>query len=435
MARDLIPLERGRRPSISRTVDRRITIGGLLLSAAYLGAAVATMTLPEPTRYGLWLPVHLALAGGAGTAVAAVLPYFMTALSVAQPRHPVVRGGAIALIAGGALAATVGVVGGVPALGVGGALAYLAGLVAISIAAFRPLRGANHPRLRLVRLAYAAAIGQVLVGVSLVGLMLAGVAPIVAHWGLLKPAHAWLNVFGFLAVIVAATLIHLAPTVVGGRIRPRRSASVALVGLIVGAPLIALGFALGSDAVARLGALVEVVGAVALGTHALVVWRDRAGWTTDGDWHRLTSWSLTAAPIWLLVAAVLAGAPILASGAVPGAWSLGTIAAPLAVGGVIQALLGSWSHLLPAIGPGSATAHRRQRERLGRAATLRLVALNLGTALVVLGGVAALSPLRLAGAILVGGTIAGSIAIFVIAFWLDHAEPPANASLRIGRAG
>ncbi len=405
------------------------------MSAAFLGAAVATMTLPEPTRHGLWLPVHLALAGGAGTAVAAVLPFFVAALSVVQPRGPVVRGGAIALIAGGALAASLGVVAGVPALGLGGAVAYLTGLLAVSVAAFRPLRRAKDTRLRLVRLAYAAAIGQVLVGVSLVSLMLAGVAPIVDRWGLLKPAHAWLNLFGFLAVIVAATLIHLAPTVVGGRIVPRRSASVALVALIVGAPLVAFGFALGSDTVVRLGALVEFVGAVALGTHALVVLRDRAGWTKDGDWHRLTSWSLTAAPVWLLIAVALAGAPIIASGAVPSAWSLGTIAAPLAVGCIVQALLGAWSHLLPAIGPGDTTAHRRQRERLGWAATLRLVALNLGIALVVLGGAVAFSALTLAGAVLVGGTIAGSIVIFVSAFRLARAELLANAPLRVGPAG
>ena len=85
---DFVPLERGRRPSISRTVDRRITIGGLLVSAVFLGAAVATVILPEPTRHGLWLPVHLALAGGAGAAVAAALPFFVAALSVVQPEVP-----------------------------------------------------------------------------------------------------------------------------------------------------------------------------------------------------------------------------------------------------------------------------------------------------------------------------------------------------------
>ena len=43
----------------------------------------------------------------------------------------------------------------------------------------------------------------------------AGITPIVERWALLKPAHAWLNVIGFLSLVVAATLIHLAPTVVG----------------------------------------------------------------------------------------------------------------------------------------------------------------------------------------------------------------------------
>ncbi len=48
-----------------------------------------------------------------------------------------------------------------------------------------------------------------------------------------------------MTVVVAASLTHLAPTVAGARIRPRRSASIALACLMLGAPLVALGFATG----------------------------------------------------------------------------------------------------------------------------------------------------------------------------------------------
>ena len=33
--------------------------------------------MPAPSRLGLWLPLHLALAGGASTAIAGVLPFFV----------------------------------------------------------------------------------------------------------------------------------------------------------------------------------------------------------------------------------------------------------------------------------------------------------------------------------------------------------------------
>jgi nitrite reductase (NO-forming) len=243
--------------------------------------------------------------------------------------------------------------------------------------------------------------------------MLAGVQPIVEGWALLKPAHAWLNVFGFLSLVIAATLIHLAPTVAGTRIAPRRIAVVALAGLAMGAPLVALGLALEDDRVARIGALAELLGAIMLMAHAIGIWHDRGTWTTDPGWHRLTSWSLLAAPAWFLVAVTLASGRILWFGAVPAAWSLGGIAAPLAVGWVVQVLIGAWSHLLPSIGPGDMAAHADQRAGLGRAATGRVIALNLGVALVTLGGSFAWTAGIVVGLIACGGTIQTSLAIFV----------------------
>ncbi|MGZ8528028.1 MAG: hypothetical protein ACXWWR_04465, partial [Candidatus Limnocylindrales bacterium] len=409
----LVVLEPDPRRSVARAADRRITFAGLLVSAGFLAAAVATTTLAEPVRRGLWLPIHLGLAGAASTAIASVLPFFVAALSVAQPMGRNVRGGAIALIACGALTASLGVVGGAQPIALAGALSYLGGLGTLAVAAFWPLRGALGPRRRLVLIAYAAAIVQVAIGVGIVSAMLAGFPPVIERWGLLKPVHAWLNVFGFLAVIVAATLVHLAPTVAGTRIVPRRSALVGLAGLVAGAPLIALGLALGNDGVARIGALVELLGAIGLVVHAFVVRRDRGRWTTDPGWHRLTSWSLLAAPVWLLVAVTVGAGRIVWLGAVPAAWSLGSIAAPLAVGCVVQVLIGAWSQLLPAIGPGDMAVHARQRTGLGRGATARVVGLNLGVVLAVLGGAIAWTPPILVGLVLVISSIVASLSIFL----------------------
>jgi nitrite reductase (NO-forming) len=255
--------------------------------------------------------------------------------------------------------------------------------------------------------------------------MLAGYGPVVERWALLKPAHAWLNVFGFLSVVIATSLIHLAPTVAGGRIRQRASAIVAISALLVGAPLVALGFALGSDPVARLGALVELAGALSLAAHGLAVRHDRAQWTTGPDWHRMAGWSLAAAPLWFLVAATIAACRVLSLGASPAAWSLDQLAAPLVLGWLVQVLIGSWTHLVPAIGPGDQQRHAAQRAILGRLAAPRVVLLNGGIALLVGGGMSSVPTLSVAGAAGCLTAVAVALAVLVEAALLTGRPPQA----------
>ena len=185
------------------------------------------------------------------------------------------------------------------------------------------------------------------------------------RWAALKPAHAWLNVFGFLSVVIAATLVHLAPTVAGTRIRVRRSATVAIVALSTGSALVAIGFAGGLEVVGRAGAVIELVGAGALLAHAVGVRRDRGRWTSDPGWHRVTGLSLLAAPCWFLVAVAIAAGRVLWLGPVPGAWSMELLAVPLILGWTAQVLIGSWTHLVPAIGPGDQAMHRRPAPATG----------------------------------------------------------------------
>jgi nitrite reductase (NO-forming) len=386
MRRDaMTPLPVLQRPAISRTDDRRITFAGLSIAAMLLGLAGAALLVPEPFRRGAWLPLHLALAGGAATAVAAVLPFFTAALAVAPPAGRPTRILAIGGIAGGSLVVSGGVAAGVPAVAVGGGLAYLGGLAAVALAAFLPLRGALGPRRPLVTRAYAMALAAVATGVVLGTAFLAGWTPVLERWAALKPAHAWLNVIGFLSVVVAATLVHLAPTVAGARIRPRASARLAIAGLVAGAFVTAAGLAVAADLVVWLGVGAALVGSLALVVHGLEVRRDRGRWTTDPAWHRLTGWSLLLAPAWLAVGIAIAAGRFAVLGAGPAAWDVLVIAPALAIGWVAQVLIGSWSHLLPAIGPGDPIAHGRQRTVLGTAATLRLVVLNGGAALATLG--------------------------------------------------
>ena len=375
---------RAGRPMIRRGDDRLITAAGVLLAAGLLGLAAVS-----GVRAGLggtiWLPLHVALAGAAGTAIAAVLPFFTTALGKVAPARPLVRGGAVGLIAGGSLVAALGMTMAEPGVAAIGGASYLGGLVATAAAAFLPLRSALGFKPRLVDLAYSVALIDVATGVALATAMLAGWPPVVTAWATLKPAHAWLNVFGFVTVVIAASLTHLAPTVAGVRIRPRRSATIALLCLMLGAPLVAVGFASGWNSIAGAGAVLELVGAAALVIHGATVQRSRGRWTSDHGWHRFSGLSLVAAPAWLLATMAIGTGRIFALGATPAAWDIRLLAVPLVAGWIAQVLVGSWTHLIPAIGPGDQPRHAVQRRWLGRASTTRWALWNAGTALLAIG--------------------------------------------------
>jgi hypothetical protein len=366
-------------------------------AVAFLVAAVGAMFLPAGDRRGAWLPLHLALAGGATTAIAGVMPFFAAAFAAAPPSDARLRLAAVAAVAAGAFGVSVGVVTSQPDLAAGGGIAFIAGVGATGLATIRPLSRALGPSRGLITQGYVVALGEVAVGATLATLFVAGWAPILAAWAQIKPAHAWLNLVGFVSLVVATTLLHFFPTVVGARITVRPSARVTVVGLAAGAPLVALGFALGADGVARTGAVVTIGGALGLAVNAARTWGTRARWTTDPGWHRFAIGSLVAAIAWFVVGIGIAAGRVLDAGASPAAFSIETIGAPLVGGWVGLAILGSATHLLPAVGPGDPAAHGRQRRLLGKLAGTRLAVANGGVA-----GLAIGWPLH-ADALVVGG--------------------------------
>jgi nitrite reductase (NO-forming) len=374
---------------IARSTDRRIAFGGLAVAALYLALAAASLLLPPAIRLGTWLPAHLALAGAGATAIAAILPFFSAALAVAQPVRPAIRIGGIALVAIGAVAAMTayGHAAGeaLPAALAGGS--FIAGIGLVAVAAFAPLRRSLGPRRVLVERAYALALANVAIGATFATFLVGGNDAVAAAWGFLKPAHAWLNLIGFVGLVIVASLLHLAPTVAGTRMRPRRSGQLAVIGVAIGAPLVAAGYALRLDLLAQAGAAAVLAGGHGVILHAIGVARDGAPgrWTTDPGWHRLTAGALLAGQLWLATGLLMAAARVLGGGAAPTGWSLAPLIGPLVIGGIAQVLVGAMTHLLPAIGPGDPVRHAAQRRLLGRAATIRLVALNAGAAFVTLG--------------------------------------------------
>jgi hypothetical protein len=391
------------RPGPRRADDRRVAVASVVLAAAFVALAALAAAVRPLLGPGVspWLPLHLALAGGATTAIAGVMPFFVAALAAGHPAGVRVRVAAVGLVAAGAL--LVGVRGVLPTLGwlpaLGGVL-YLAGIGATALAVRGSGRAGLMVRRPVVTLGYTLALVNVAIGATLGTLAVAGWAPVLERWAAFRPAHAWTNLIGFVSVVIVATLLHFLPTVLGTRIVPRRSAILAVLALAMGSPLVVVGLGAGWGAVAGGGAALTLVGAGAL---ALEAWRDaraRGRWTTDPGWHLVAEIGLLAGVGWFVVGVGLASWRVVAFslGLAPDAWSTPLVGAPLAVGWVVGVLVASWTHLLPSIGPGGPAEHAAQRRILGRAASLRVVAFNVGVLLLAVGwpaGIAALAAVGL----------------------------------------
>jgi hypothetical protein len=122
---------------------------------------------------------------------------------------------------------------------------------------------------------------------------------------------------------------------------------------------------------------------------------------------------LISAIVWFEMGMLLAAGRVLLEGADPAGASTGLLVGPLVLGWMGLALLGSATHLVPAVGPGDPQAHGRQRRLLGRAAWPRLVLANLGIAAVALGLPADLGPLSSLGLAAVAISLGTTAALVV----------------------
>ncbi len=392
---------RSGRTAVDRRADRLVAATSIVLAVGFLGLGAAALFLPAAQRLGVWLPLHLAMAGAASVAIAGVMPFFSAAFATAQPVDARLRWGSIVAVAGGAAVVTLGFVEGLLPLAVLGGVTYLVGITLTAVSTFVPLAGGLGPRGGVVALGYGAALAMVGLGALVATLFLAGWPPVTSDWVYLKPAHAWLNLVGFVSLVIATTLLHFFPTVIGSRMQRSPAAHGTIAGLALGAAAVAAGFWLRSDLVARLGAITTLVGAVALAVYALDVWRTRARWTGDPGWHRFAMGGLISAIAWFELGLVLAAGRVLLAGTDPGATRSDLFVVPLVAGWAGLAVLAAATHLVPSVGPGGPHAHARQRELLGRAATLRLLAADLGLVVLAVGVISGTDPVAAIGAVLV----------------------------------
>ena len=181
------------RLAIDRSSDRRVALVAIVAAIAFLAAAMVAIVLPDSGRLGAWLPLHLALAGAATTAIAGVMPFFTAAFAAAPPsdvRLRIAAVGTVALGAGGVAVVEVGL-GGRPVA-----------LMLTASATIRPLGRALGPSRGLVIQGYLAALAEVVLGASIATLFVAGWPAIVSNWDMIKPAHAWLNLVGFVSLLL-----------------------------------------------------------------------------------------------------------------------------------------------------------------------------------------------------------------------------------------
>lgn len=369
---------------------------GIALAATFVVAALVAFSTPA-VRQGHWAGIHLSLAGAALVAIGAFLPHFAITLSGSRPEPAPLRLTGVLSLAAGAWLVVAGVLAGMVPLTVGGAALLWAGLGITAWTAFRPRREPLARRHPVVRVAYATALVDVGIGIGLPVLLVLGWEPAVVHWARLKPAHVWLNLFGFVSLSITATLVYLYPTILGARIRATFTLPLLVTGAVGGPPLVALGSVLGSDALAVAGGSLTLVGAAALALYALDTWRRRGTWTTEPAWHLVTSLHPSAAVGWYLVSVATAVVGLVRDGAAPAGWSVGALVMPLVFGWAVQVLVGAWTHLLPAVAVTDPARRAAMRRTLGRLAVPRLVAWNIGVLVAWIGLGVELLPLALAG--------------------------------------
>jgi nitrite reductase (NO-forming) len=379
-----------------RLDERSVLRIGIALAAGFMLAALVAFATPV-VREGHWAGIHLSMAGAALVAVGAFLPHFAVTLAGTRPEPAPLRLAGILSLAGGAALVVTGILASVTTVTVTGAVLLWLGLAVTGWTAFRPRHEPLARRHPIVRMAYAGALVEVAIGISLPVLLVLGWQPAVSGWVHLKVAHVWLNLFGFLSLTIVATLVYLLPTIVGARIRSTLALPVLVVGSISGPPLVALAALLDLDSLAVAGGLLTTMGAGALTLYAFDVWRRRGTWTTDPGWHRVAMLHPSAAIGWYLVATTVATYGLLADGVAPGGWALGPLVMPLVAGWALQVLVGAWTHLLPAVAVTDPARRATMRATLGRWATARLAAWNAGVLLAWAGLGAQVLPLALAG--------------------------------------
>ncbi len=373
----------------------------------WLTLAATSLLLPEPDRLGVWLPLHLALAGAVSAAISGAMQNFVLALTATpSPSTGLVLGQFGLVTAGAGLVALGRVLGSDAALAVGGAC-FLAGVATLGWIVLHAWRRALNRRHPLPVTMYVAAILAMLVGGTLGTLVGSGVVHDAETWVGMRRAHATLNVLGWVSLTIAGTLVTLLPTVL--RIRMPSWHGWTTVGLLVcGVTAMAAGLALGLGAVAGAGGIAYLAGALGVAWLATKAMRTPRTWPVP-----VAAKHLLLALGWFVVGSLALAVALLRG---PGAFTAfrETFLVVFVGGWTVQTLLGAWQYLLPMARPGHPDERRRQLAAIELGGALQLSALNAGVALLALAA-AGWAP-RSVGALGAGLALGGGLLALVKAW-------------------
>jgi nitrite reductase (NO-forming) len=385
------PGARGPGPAGMRPRSQSILYNGA--AAGWLALAAASLLLPNRTRLGLWLPLHLAVVGAVSTAIAGNMQVFAVALSGApEPRRPIVLAQFAALTAGVATMAF-GYPGGHPAAtAAGGTLVMASALLLAWLIAAARRRGVN-PRHGAVTASYLAAIGFLVVGGTIGAVLGSGAVSDPQTYEALRRVHLAVNVLGWVSVTIAATMVTLLPTVLRTRMAAW-SARATLAPMIGGLVVFTTGLGLRMSALAAAGAAVYAAGVAGIvgmairvirGVRGRVPTREARAGTVPGRGVAIPAsarhmmfglaWFACLQPP--MVVAVARGGEAFDR-------FLPLYLVGFVLGWVVQVLLGAWLHLVPT----SRAMHPDDRRRVfafvDRGSMIHVSAMNVGLALMAL---------------------------------------------------
>ncbi|MGO1509403.1 MAG: multicopper oxidase domain-containing protein [Actinomycetales bacterium] len=308
-----------------------------------------------------WLMLHLFFLGAITHSILVWSEHFATTLlrSGTDRRAQDVR---LGLTNGGAVVVVAGILTDTWALVLVGAVAVAAGVLWHGVSLAVRLRRALGSRFAVTVRYYVASAGFLCVGATL-GVLLAR-DPAGATYDRLILAHALVNVLGWMGLTILGTLVTLWPTILRTRMLDGAvlAARRAMVPLVAGLALAALGALLGRPGLLAFGLAGYLVGAV-----WSVVRMVRT--TTAKRPSSYAAWSVGAGVVWLvgcLVWVVVGAARGIPGDLTPAADALDTVAPLLAAGAGAQVLLGAMSYLLPvqlSRGPASSRAANAAMDR------------------------------------------------------------------------
>ncbi len=343
------------------------------VARVWLTLAGLSLLLPPARRAGIWLPLHLALAGAVATAISGAMQNFMLSLTSTPDPPAWTTWTQLGLVIAGAGLIAVGTPTSTPWLvGLGGA-SFVGAMAVLGWMLRRAWRMALNKRHPFPMATYGVAVLIALIGGTLGALM--GSRSVSGETYLhFRRAHMTLNVLGFASLTVVGTLVTLLPTALRVRM-PRWKGWAALMLFTGGLLLQLLGWDLASTPLLAAGGIAYAAGALGVVWLVFSVLRMERKWKVP-----LAAMHMMAAAAWFV------------SGSLAFSWALmhgpegfdafrSNFLIAFVGGWLVQILLGAWAYLLPMARPGHPDARRRSLAVFEMAAPVQLAVLNVGLAL------------------------------------------------------